>query len=205
MSSEPTVFIVDDDPAARRALAILMGSMDLRAQAYASARGFLDEFERAMPGCLLLDVRMPGVSGLELLDELRRQSIELPVVFLSAHGDVPMVARAMRAGAMNFLEKPWRDHELWEAIQEAIKHDAESRRKSARRERVRKRIAQLTDGERTVLKMLVDGMSNRAIGTELELSVRTIEVRRAKVMQKMKAKSLAELVRLALSAGSSFG
>lgn len=205
VTHEPTVFIIDDDPAVRRALTVLVGSMDLRPEAYGSAQEFLDNFDASQPGCLLLDVRMPGTSGLELLDLLKREETELPVILISAHGDVPMVVRAMKAGALNFLEKPCRDQELWEAIQEALKWDQENRKKSAYRIRVRKRLAQLTDGERRVLKLLVEGRSNKEIGAELGLSVRTIEVRRAKVMQKMKAGSLAELVRLALTAGGFFG
>lgn len=205
MSSEPTVFIIDDDPAARQALAVLVESMNLRVETYASAQEFLDVYDPSKPGCMLLDVRMPGVSGLELLQRLVSDKIPVPVIIISAHGDVPMVVQAMKAGALNFLEKPCRDQQLWEAIQEALRWDTDNRKQLARNARAQRRIARLTPGERDVLKMLVKGKSNKAIAAELELSVRTIEVRRAKVMRKMKAESLAELVRLALVAESPRG
>ena len=121
VDSEPTVFIVDDDPAVRRGLAVLVRSMRLRPEAYASAQDFLDAYALSRPGCMLLDVRMPGIGGLELLDRLVREEMHLPVIVISAFGDVPMVVRAMRAGALTFLEKPCRDQQLWEAIQEALK------------------------------------------------------------------------------------
>ena len=118
MEAEPTVFIIDDDPAVRQALTVLVRSMRLRAEAYESAQQFLDAFDPTRPGCLLLDVRMPGISGLELLEQLSRNEVRLPAIVMSAYGDVPMVVRAMKAGALNFLEKPCRDQQLWEAIQE---------------------------------------------------------------------------------------
>lgn len=205
MSSEPTVFIIDDDPAARQALTVLVESMNLRVETYASAQEFLDVYDPSKPGCMLLDVRMPGVSGLELLQRMVSDKIPVPVIIISAHGDVPMVVQAMKAGALNFLEKPCRDQQLWEAIQEALRWDTDNRKQLARNARAQRRIARLTPGERDVLKMLLKGKSNKAIAAELELSVRTIEVRRAKVMRKMKAESLAELVRLALVAESPRG
>jgi len=197
---EPTVFIVDDDPAVRQALSVLVASMRLRAETYASAQGFLDQYDASKPGCMLLDVRMPGISGLELLERLTQRADHVPVIIISAYGDVPMVVRAMKAGALSFLEKPCRDQQLWETIQEALKWDTENRKRLARKARIERQIARLTAGEREVLEMLVEGKSNKAIAAELGLSVRTIEVRRAKVMQKMGADSLAELVRLAVSA-----
>ena len=127
MEAEPTVFIIDDDPAVRQALTVLVRSMHLRAEAYESAQQFLDTFDSTRPGCLLLDVRMPGISGLELLERLSRDDLRLPAIVMSAYGDVPMVVRAMKAGALNFLEKPCRDQQLWEAIQEALKWDAAHR------------------------------------------------------------------------------
>ena len=151
-------------------------------------------------GCMLLDVRMPGISGLGLLEQFNREEIPLPAIVMSAYGDVPMVVRAMKAGALNFLEKPCRDQQLWEAIQEAIKWDADHRERMALRAQVRHRLQRLTRGEHDVLALLIDGKPNRTIAAELNLSVRTIEVRRAKIMDKMKADSLAELIRLTLSA-----
>ncbi len=200
METDPTVFIVDDDPAVRQALMTLVRSMRLRAESYESAQQFLDAFDADRPGCMLLDVRMPGISGLGLLEQFNREEIPLPTIVMSAYGDVPMVVRAMKAGALNFLEKPCRDQQLWEAIQEAIKWDADHRERMALRAQVRHRLQQLTRGEHDVLALLIDGKPNRTIATELNLSVRTIEVRRAKIMDKMKADSLAELIRLTLSA-----
>ncbi len=200
METDPTVFIVDDDPAVRQALLTLVRSMRLRAECYESAQQFLDAFDPARPGCVLLDVRMPGISGLGLLEQFNREEMPLPAIVMSAYGDVPMVVRAMKAGALNFLEKPCRDQQLWEAIQEAIKWDADHRERMALRAQVRHRLQRLTHGEHDVLAMLIDGKPNRIIAAELNLSVRTIEVRRAKIMDKMKADSLAELIRLTLSA-----
>jgi FixJ family two-component response regulator len=205
MDNQPTVFILDDDPAVRQALTVLIRSMQLRVEAYESAEQFFDRFDRGQPGCLLLDVRMPGISGMEVLDRFRQEDIYLPAIVMSAYGDVPMVVRAMKAGALNFLEKPCRDQQLWEAIHEAIGWDAAHRHKLTVRAKVLRRLERLTPGERIVLRLLIDGRSNKSIAEELTLSVRTIEVRRAKVMKKMKAESLAELIRLTLDADPHFG
>ena len=205
MEAEPTVFIIDDDPAVRQALTVLVRSMHLRAEAYESAQQFLDTFDSTRPGCLLLDVRMPGISGLELLERLCREDLRLPAIVMSAYGDVPMVVRAMKAGALNFLEKPCRDQQLWEAIQEALKWDAAHRHHVVFRVKALRRLQRLTPGEHDVLRLLIDGSSNKTIATELNVSVRTIEVRRAKLMKKMKAESLAELIRLALAADPNCG
>ena len=148
---------------------------------------------------------MPGVSGLELLEQLSRKEVHLPAIVMSAYGDVPMVVRAMKAGALNFLEKPCRDQQLWEAIQEGLRWDAEHRQNVVLRSRVAGRLQRLTPGEREVLQLLTDGKSNKVIAVELGLSVRTIEVRRAKLMKKMKAESLAKLIRLTLSADPHYG
>ncbi len=205
MEAEPTIFIIDDDPAVRQALAVLVRSMHLRAEAYESARQFLDTFDSGRPGCLLLDVRMPGISGLELLEQLSRHEVRMPAIVMSAYGDVPMVVRAMKAGALNFLEKPCRDQQLWEAIQEGLKWDAAHRQHVVLRAKVLHRLQRFTPGEHEVLQRLIDGKSNKTIAAELNLSVRTIEVRRAKLMKKIKAESLAELIRLTLSADPHYG
>ena len=205
MENDSTVFIIDDDPAVRQSLAVLMRAMRMKAEAYESAQQFLDAFDPSRPGCLLLDVRMPGMSGLSLLEQLSREEIVLPAIVMSAYGDVPMVVRAMKAGALNFLEKPCRDQQLWDAIQEALKWDGAHRRQMALRSTVLHCLEQLTPGEHDVLRLLIDGRSNRSIAAELKLSVRTIEVRRAKLMKKMKAESLAELIRLTLAANPDFG
>jgi FixJ family two-component response regulator len=199
------VFIVDDDRASRRSLSALVESMRLPVETFASAADFLDAFDGSRPGCLLLDVRVPGIVGPELLDRLAEAEIAPPVIFISAAGDVATVVRVMKAGALNFLEKPCPEQQLREALDEGLRRDADNRERWARTARIRRRIAQLAPGERDVLKMLVQGESNRTTATLLGLSVRAIEVRRAKLMRKMKAESLAELVRLALTAGNSLG
>jgi len=204
LDNEPIVFIVDDDPAVCRAMTALIGAMGSRAQAFSSAEEFLGNVDPAQPGCLLLDVRMPGINGLELMEQLAQRGFCLPVIMISAHGDVPMVVRAMRAGALTFLEKPCRDQELWEAIQEALIKDRRDRRQMAHIAKIRRRLLQLTPGELVVLKMLVEGKPNKAIAAALGLSVRTIEVRRSKVMKKMKADSLAKLIQLALTVSEVF-
>jgi two-component system, LuxR family, response regulator FixJ len=203
VKTEPTVFIVDDHPAVRQALAVLVRSMRLPAETFDSAEQFLAAYDPARPGCLLVDVRMPGIDGLELLEQLAGNEMRLPAIVMSAYGDVPMVVRAMKAGALNFLEKPCRDQQLWEAIQEALKWDAAHRQHLALRSTVRDSLQRLTRAEHDVLRLLVDGKANRVIAAELGLSVRTVEVRRAKIMSKTKASSLAELVRMTLLADQS--
>jgi len=205
VENNSTVFIIDDDPAVRQSLTVLMRAMRLKAEAYDSAQQFLDTFDPSRPGCLLLDVRMPGMGGLSLLEQFSREEIPLPAIVMSAYGDVPMVVRAMKAGALNFLEKPCRDQQLWEAIQEALKWDDLHRQQTALRSKVLHCLERLTPGEHDVLRLLIDGNSNKTIAAELKLSVRTIEVRRAKLMRKMNAESLAELIRLTLAANRDFG
>ena len=204
MDSTPTVFIIDDDPAVRQALTTLVRSMRLQVESHESAQQFLDKLDLSQPGCLLLDIHMPGISGLELLERLRLTEVHLPAIVMSAHGDVPTVVRAMKAGALNFLEKPCRDQQLREAIQEALKWDAAHRQELALRTKLRHRLQHLTPGEHGVLRLLIDGRPNREIAEELGFSVRTIEVRRSKLMKKMKADSLAELVRATLAANPNY-
>jgi two-component system, LuxR family, response regulator FixJ len=205
VDNDATVFIIDDDPAVRQSLTVLMRAMNLRAEAYESAQMFLDRFDASRPGCLLVDVRMPGMSGLSLLEQFSRDEIPLPAIVMSAYGDVPTAVRAMKAGAIDFLEKPCRDQQLWDAIQEALKWDAGQRQQTALRSEAVGRLQRLTPGEHDVLRSLTDGRSNKAIAAELKLSVRTIEVRRAKLMKKMMAESLAELIRLTLVADPDYG
>jgi two-component system, LuxR family, response regulator FixJ len=205
VESESTIFIIDDDPAVRQALSVLVRSMHMRAETYESAQQYLATFDPSRPGCLLLDVRMPGTSGLELLEQLNRAEVRLPAIVMSAYGDVPMVVRAMKAGALNFLEKPCRDQQLWEAIQEGLRWDAAHRQQMAMHTKALHRLNRLTPGEHEVLQQLVEGRSNKVIAEDLGLSVRTIEVRRAKIMTKMKAESLAELIKSTLSADPHYG
>ncbi len=205
MGSEQVVFVVDDDAAVRRAFTLLLGSMGLQVEAHGSAREFLDAYDPGQPGCLLLDVRMPGMSGLELLELLATRAVSPPAIIVSAHGDVPMVVRAMRAGALSFLEKPCRDQELWDSIQEAFRWDANNRRQIASIKRIERRLDRLTPGETQVLRMVIAGKPSKVMAVELDLSIRTIEVRRAKIMEKMQAESIAELVQMTLAVRDSSG
>ena len=198
MTEEATVFLVDDDSAALRALATLVKVVFPRVETFSSATEFLAAYHR-QPGCLVLDVAMPGMSGLELHRKLIRDKVTLPVVFVTGHGNVPMAVEAMQMGAVNFLQKPVQEQELWDSIRRAIELDTQNRRRRARRQRAEERLTRLTAGERAVLNLILEGKMNKEIAAELGLSTRTIEDRRAKVMKKMDAKSLAELVQLVMT------
>jgi two-component system response regulator FixJ len=196
-----TVFVVDDDPSVRRALTRLLRSVGLAVDAYPGAQEFLDAYDPARPGCLVLDVRMPHISGLELQQALAQRGVELPIIFITGHGDVPMSVRAMRAGAIDFLPKPFHDQDLLDAIQRAIARDAELRAARAVRSAVVRRVALLTPREREVLVLVTAGKMNKQIAAQLGASEKTIKVHRARVMKKMGADSVAELVVLAQTAG----
>ncbi len=198
MNNDPIVFIVDEDPGIRQSLTSLMRSMDLESAAFHSAVEFLDVFNPIQPGCLLLDVSLPGANGLELLEHINSQVICIPAVVISAEGNVPTVVRAMRAGAFNFLEKPCRNHVLLESIQECFKWVAANRRRLVQSAKVRRRLERLTQGEYDVLGQIMSGKSNKAIAAGLCVSIRAVEVRRSKLMKKMKADSLADLIRMTM-------
>ncbi len=200
LKSVAKLYIIDGDPAMRQWFGALALSMQLCPKPFASPPEFLEHCTPSEPGCVLLDVRPPGVSALELLDCMRRWVIPFPVIVVSVYGDVRTAVRAMRAGALFFFEKPCRQHELEEAIREAIRCDAENRRRLARKRRLHQRLAKLNTGERAVLDRVLEGIGNKEIATELGLTIRTIEARRAKIMDKMKADSLAELIRMTLEA-----
>ena len=197
------VFIVDDDEAVRGSLRLLIRSVGLQAQAFGSAQEFLASYDARHPGCLILDVRMPGMSGLELQQELNRRGATIPVVFITGHGDVPMAVEAMQQGAFDFLQKPFRDQELLDRVQRALARDAESRASMAARAEILERLASLTPRETEVLRLVTNGKANKVVGAELGVSQRTVEIHRAHVMEKMKAGSLAELVRMVLDAEES--
>jgi two-component system response regulator FixJ len=200
MTHPPTVFIVDDDGAARRSLAALMRSMQWPQESFVSVEEYLDAFDPSRPGCLILEVQMPGIGGLGLLDMLAKEPIRPPAIVLSARIDVLTVVRAMKAGAVDFLEKPCDDVQLCTAVEEALAQDAEDRRRWRRARNVHRRIDRLTPGQRDVLQLVVRGESNKVMAQRLGMSVRAIEARRAKIMQTMKAQSLAELIRMTLQA-----
>ncbi|HXG08429.1 MAG TPA: response regulator [Gemmataceae bacterium] len=198
MEHRPTVFLVDDDLAVRDALRLLMESVSLPVQAYATAQEFLDTYDPSLPGCLVLDVRLPGMSGLELQEELNARKIYLPVIIITGHGDVPMAVRAMKAGAFDFLEKPFNDQELLDRIHQAIRRDLRRREREAQRDLIAARVALLTPREREVLNMTVAGKTNQMIAEELHISRKTLDIHRSKIMEKMQAQGVADLIRLAL-------
>lgn len=195
---EPTVFIVDDDQAVARSLRWLIETVRLGVETFASAQAFLDNYDSSKPGCLVLDVRMPGISGLELQERLAALRINVPIIFITGHGDVQMAVRAVQAGAFDFVEKPFNDQDLLDRIQKAIAFDAGRRGKEALRAQLRALFASLTPREREVLDLVVEGMSNKAVANTLGLSAKTVEVHRAKVMEKMHARSISDLVKMAM-------
>jgi two-component system, LuxR family, response regulator FixJ len=198
LNEESTVFLIDDDATALRAMSATIRIVFPHIEAFVSAADFLASYDPNCPGCLVLDVAMPGMSGLELQRKLSRDKIVLPVVFVTAHGNVPMAVEAMQLGAVNFLEKPVQEQQLWDSIRKALELDAQNRRRMARRQRAEERLARLTPGEREVLNLILEGRMNKEIATELHLSTRTVEDRRAKMMKKMGAESLAELIQLVM-------
>lgn len=197
---DPVVFVVDDDEAVRSAVAMLLRSVFLDVETFASARDFLDAWTPDRAGCLVLDLRMPGLSGLELQERLAGQGSPLPIIFLTGHGGVPDAVAAMRAGAVDFLAKPFRDQDLLDRVQEALEVDRSRRAQTGMRAELRSRLERLTPREAEVLDRVVEGQPNKQIAAELGVSERTVEIHRARVMAKMEAASLAELVRLVLAA-----
>ncbi len=194
----PVVFIVDDDEAVRGSLRLLLKSVGIAASTYASAVEFLDTYNAAQPGCLILDVRMPGMTGLELQERLNVQGAVIPVIFITGHGDIPMAVEAMQAGAFDFLQKPFRDQQLIDCLQRALKRDAANRAELSERGRIQERVASLTPREREVLLLVAEGKANKVMAAELGVSQRTVEIHRARVMEKMGAASLAQLVRMVI-------
>ena len=194
----PTVFVVDDDDAVRDSLRLLLKSAGITCDAYGSAQEFLSHYDAAQPGCLVLDVRMPGMSGLEMQQQLNLSGAMLPVIFITGHGDIPMAVEAMQHGAFDFLQKPFRDQELLDRVQRALTRDAENRTRLRHTDRIRERLASLSPREREVLDLVTQGKANKMVAGDLGVSPRTIEIHRARVMEKMNAHSIAELVRMML-------
>jgi FixJ family two-component response regulator len=192
----PVVFVIDDDEGMRRALTLLLNTVGYATRAFAGPHEFLAQFKPDSTGCLVLDIRMPGMSGLELQQHLNRSGSVLPVIFITGHGDVPMAVKAMKEGAFEFIEKPFREQDLLDSINHALQRDAEHQTALARRAEVARRVATLTPRENQVMAMVVDGAANKVIAIDLDLSERTVEIHRAKVMEKMGAKSVAHLVKL---------
>jgi RNA polymerase sigma factor (sigma-70 family) len=193
---KPTVFIVDDDQAIRHAMELLMRSVGLDYEIFHSGDEFLAGFSADRPGCLVLDIRMPGLGGLELQQRLIDLHSTLPIIFITGHGDVPMAVEAMQKGAVDFIQKPFRDQDLLDRIHEALKTDRERRSEREEQEEIADRLDKLTKREREVMDLVVTGKPNKVIAYELGVSQRTVEIHRARVMEKMEARSLAELVRM---------
>ena len=198
---EPTVFVVDDDRAMRESLSWLLDSVGLHVRSYATAADFLADHDPAQPGCLVLDVRMPGMSGLDLQAELARRGVDLPTIVITGHAEVSMAVRAVKSGAIDFIEKPFSDQLLLDRVRQALEMDRQAREVRSRREDARRRLATLTAREREVLNLVVAGRANKEIAFELRVSPKTVEVHRAHVMSKMCVDSLAELIRVTLLAG----
>jgi FixJ family two-component response regulator len=201
MESEPVVFIVDDDASVRKSLERLVRSVGLRGETFASAPEFLQRAAADGPSCLVLDVRMPGVSGLALQERLAAAGHRIPIIFITGHGDITMSVRAMKAGAVDFLPKPFNDQDLLETIQEAIARDQQAREEWAVLQDIQRRVALLTLRERDVLALVAAGLLNKQIAAELGMSEKTVKVHRAQVMQKMEVSSVAQLVLLAEKVG----
>jgi FixJ family two-component response regulator len=193
-SGEPLVYLVDDDEAVRDALGLLLRSVGLECEVFGSALEFLDAYDPARHACLVADIRMPGLSGLELQERLNEQRAGIPIVFITGHGDVPMAVTAMKSGATDFLQKPFRDQDLLDRIHKALARDREQRAWRAEEHAIRERVALLTPREAEVMHRVVRGQANKVIAMDLGVSQRTVELHRARVMHKLKMRSLAELV-----------
>jgi RNA polymerase sigma factor (sigma-70 family) len=197
--SKPTVFVVDDDEEVRSALKLLFESVGLPVTCYPSALDYLDQFNESLPGCLVVDVRMPGMSGLDMQEKLADYPIHPPVIIITGHGDVPMAVRAVQAGAVNFIEKPFRDQILLDSVHRAIEMDAERRGEASRLSEIREHLGQLTPREREVLDLVISGMRNKNISEQLGITLSTVEAHRSRVMEKMQADSLSHLMRMMLT------
>lgn len=192
----PTVFVVDDDASIREGLSSLVRSIGLSVETFSSAKEFLQHKRSEAPACLVLDVRLPGLSGMELQRELAVAGNQIPVIFITGHGDVPMSVRAMKAGAVEFLTKPFRDQDLLDAVQQAIERDTEALKQRSKTGELRTRYETLTPREREVMRFVVQGLLNKQIAGELGTSEITVKIQRGQVMQKMQAKSVPDLVRI---------
>ena len=200
-NQRPTIFVVDDDLAVRDALKLLLRSVGQSVETYGAGQEFLEAYSEDRPGCLVLDIRMPGMSGLELQQKLNEKHSILPIIFITGHGDVPMAVEAMQAGAVDFIQKPFRDQDLIDRINQALEKDSSNRAALGERNDIRRRLETLTPREREVLDLVVHGKANKVIAGDLKLSQRTVEIHRARVMEKMQASSLAHLVRMVLEVG----
>jgi FixJ family two-component response regulator len=193
-NDQPLIYLVDDDEAVRDSLGMLFRSIGLAHQAFASALEFLERYDGKRHSCLVADIRMPGLSGLELQQRLNEQRAEIPIIFITGHGDVPMAVTAMKSGAADFVQKPFRDQDLIDRINKALDRDRERRKGRAEQDAIRARIALLTPRETEVMQRVARGQANKVIAMDLGVSQRTVELHRARVMRKLKMRSVAELV-----------
>lgn len=199
MNKEPIVFIIDDDDEVREAIAFLMESVGLQAETYSSAELFTDDFNPTRSGCIILDIRMKGMSGLMLQEHLSKQEIYPPIIFITGHGDVPMAVKAIKAGAIDFIQKPFNDQVLLESVYHAIEEDEKRRGKALQHAEINDKLKRLTPREREVLDLVIKGHRNKIIADELSISQSTVEVHRSRAMEKMEAKSLSDLMRMMLT------
>jgi RNA polymerase sigma factor (sigma-70 family) len=197
--NKPTVYVVDDDEEVRSALMLLFESVGLPVVCYASGLEYLQCFDEALPGCLVVDIRMPGMSGLDMQEKLRDYPIHPPVIIITGHGDVPMAVRAVQAGAVDFIEKPFRDQILLDSVHRAIEMDAKKRGEVSRLSEIREHLNQLTPREREVLDLVISGMRNKNISEQMGITLSTVEAHRSRVMEKMQADSLSHLMRMMLT------
>lgn len=205
MNTQVTVFVVDDDRAVRDSLALLVQSVGLEVETFAGAREFLDAYRPDRPGCLITDIRMPGMSGLDLQERLTEDGYHIPVIVLTGFGDVPAAVRALKGGAVDFVEKPFNPQALLDLVQQAIARDTELREQAAREADVAERVALLTPREQEVMALVVAGKANKVVAIDLAISERTVELHRGRIMKKMQARSLAELMRIVLPPGDDTG
>lgn len=196
-----TVFVIDDDEAIRDSLRLLLKSVGLPVRTCASAQEFLPAYDPRQPGCLVVDIRMPGMSGLELQQQLNLQGATIPLIFITGHGDIPMAVEAMQHGAFDFLQKPFRDQDLLDRVQRALERDRTMRTQLKATDQIRERLESLTPREREVLDLVTAGKPNKVMAGDLGVSQRTVEIHRARVMEKMQAGSLAHLVRMIIDLG----
>ena len=194
----PTVYVVDDDESIRTLWRWLMESNGIAVKTFATAADFIESYRNGGAGCLVLDLKLPGMSGLELQQYLNRKDVEIPIVFVTGYGDVPAAVSALKGGAVDFIQKPFSHREVLSIIEKAFQRDAENREKRARRSRIAGRLAMLTEREREVLQRVIEGKPNKIIAAELDISMKTVEFHRAKVMEKMGVTSVAELVQFAM-------
>lgn len=199
MDISTCVYVVEDDDAVRDSLQMMLESVNRQVQTFASADNFLAAYTQSMAGCIVLDIRMPGMNGMELQRKLNEINSILPIIFVTGHGDVPMAVEAMQQGAVDFVQKPYREQELLDKIAQAMKLDEENRGSLLQRQVILKNMDELTPRERDVMKQMVEGKANKVIAIELDISQRTVEIHRARVMEKLNANSLAHLVRMYLT------